>query len=284
MRHAEFPAVDDRARGVEPETGTEMIDGAIRRVLPADPPHADEQCNIAYVIRPDVAPGYTASTELLTRVDIGADFATDACIRKLGHDPETGSRYLEELSFEVKHTQGDADIMNRARKLIHRGVRRVFAIHVREDQDGLLHAGPVKEWLAGEDRWLELSPDAEIVDRCLMQPIKVQALLDATEADNQVARVLVAKDNPVIVEDKRKAVGKAVEEAVEERDVAHAQAMQERDQREKLRLQTMIVGFCDLLAIEVTAEQRARIEAMTAEELEALGLAIRTRRGWPEEL
>jgi hypothetical protein len=54
---------------VVPETGTEMIDGQIRQVLPSEPPHADEQCNIAYVIRPDAVPGYVASTELLTRVD-----------------------------------------------------------------------------------------------------------------------------------------------------------------------------------------------------------------------
>ncbi len=34
-----------------------------------------------------------------------SDFATDVCVRKDGVDPETGGRYLEELSFEVAHTQ-----------------------------------------------------------------------------------------------------------------------------------------------------------------------------------
>jgi hypothetical protein len=46
--------------------------------------------------------------------------------------------------------------------LIRRGVRRVFAIYVKERAGGVVEAGPVKEWLGGEGRWLDLEPEAEI--------------------------------------------------------------------------------------------------------------------------
>jgi hypothetical protein len=334
MRSADVPAVpvvDDRA--VKPETGTEMVRGQVRKALPAEPPHADEQCRIASVIGTNVVPGYAASTELLTRVDDEADFATDACVRKIGRDPGTGSRYLEEISFEVKHKQSNADLTERARKLVRRGVRRVFAIHVKEDERGVIKAGPVREWLASEDCWLELHPESEIVDRCLVQPVKVQALLDATEASNQVARALLAQNNPVLVEDRQRALDaqrRALVEAhareVEARDralaedrqraldaqrralaEAHAREVEARDRalaedrqgaldaqkralaeahaREmRARDTRAILDLCDVLAIEVTTERRARMDAMTSEELDALRGAIRARRRWPEGL
>jgi hypothetical protein len=266
---ANFPGVDDHL--VAPETGTEMIHGEIRRVMPAYPPHAREQCNIAAVINLDVAPGYVASTELLTRVNHDSNFATDACVHKEGIDPETGSRYLEEISFEVKHTQSERDLRERAQMLARRGVRRVFAIYVKEAADGGVLAGPVKEWVAGQGRgrWVELDPESEIVDRCFEQPIKVQALLDRTEARKQVARVLWAQQNPVLVE--------ALAARENELSAAHARELQALARQG-------ILALCEVLAIEVTAERRARMEEMSGEKLDGLRDAIRTRRRWPDDL
>jgi hypothetical protein len=298
------PAVNDRV--VEPETGTEMIRGEIRKALPALPPHADEQCRIASVIGINVVPGYAASTELLTRVDDDSDFATDACIRKVGIDPGTGSRYLEEISFEVKYRQSNADMMARARQLIGRGVRRVFAIHVREDEQGAIKAGPVREWLASEGCWLELHPEAEIEDECLVQPVMVKALIDATEADNQVARALLAKNNPVLAQARQKALDaqkRALAEAharelearaeahareLEARAAAHARELEARAEAHARELEARerraILELCDVLAIDITAERRARMDAMSREELEALRSALRQERRWPDEL
>ena len=281
MRPADYPAVDDRA--VRPETGTEMIRGEVRRVLPAESPHADQQCDLAFVLRSGVAPGYVASTELLTRVDGDSDFATDACVRKAGRDPATGSRYLEELAFEVKHTQRTADLTERARKLVRRGVRRVFVIPVQEGRGGQLRAGPVQEWLAGEDRWRALDPAAEIADRCLVQPVKVQALLDVTEANDQVARVLLAQNNRVLVEDRQRALAaqaQAHARALQEREAAHARALQER---EAAHARTAILELCEVLGVEVTVERQARMAAMTSAELDAFRTTIRTGRRWPDE-
>src|SRR5690606_37777642 len=139
--------------------------------------------------------------------------------------------------------QSNADITSRVRKLVRRGVRRVFAIHVGDDEDGELRAGPVKEWMAAEDRWRELPPDEDITDRCLMQPIKVQALLDATEAKNQAARALLAQGNAVIAADRHKALEaqkrtltRAYRKELEARDAelrARDAELQARDARER---------------------------------------------------
>ena len=91
-----------------------------------------------------MAPGYAASTHLLTRYGPWSDFATDVCVRRQGRDPETGTRYLEEVCFEVVDAQSNADV-------IARGVRRIFGIFVKGigiGDEALLDesATVVKEW------------------------------------------------------------------------------------------------------------------------------------------
>ena len=158
-----------------------MVDGWVMRVSPAAPPHADRQVAIGYVLNATVAPDYVASSELLTRVSEDSDFATDVCIRKADEDAE-GHRHLEELSFEIKHTQSESDIKKRARYLTRRGVRRVLAVYVRvKERDGeeQVIAGPVKEWSVEKDDWNELA--AQIAHQS--QPGRAH-LCDLTEVES----------------------------------------------------------------------------------------------------
>jgi hypothetical protein len=186
-----FPPVD--AHLVTPEVSRdEVIRGRRVVAMPALPPHADRQVELGYVIRGLVKPGYVSSSELLTRVAEGSDFATDVCVRKAGDDPRTGQRYLEELAFEVVNEQSARDIREKAEDLTARGVRRVVAVFVK--------TGKVSEWDARKGAWRELPEDATLDDPCLSRPVRVKALLDAAEADAAVARALVHKGEPVIEE------------------------------------------------------------------------------------
>ncbi len=176
---------------VTPETTRdEIIRGRRVVAMPALPPHADRQAGLAYVIGAHVNPGYVGSTELLTRVGEGSDFATDVCVRREGDDPATGARYLEELSFEVVNEQHAKDIREKAEELTARGVRRVIAVFVK--------TGKVCEWSRAKGAWEPLDLDGTLDDPCLSRPVRVRALLDAAEADDAVARALVDKRNPVI--------------------------------------------------------------------------------------
>ena len=249
-----FPPPDQHV--VEPETYQEMLDGQVRDLAPADPPHADQQFDLAYVLRAHVADGYVGSTELLTRVSEHNDFATDACIRKTGHDDQ-GHRFLEELSFEVKHKQSDASLKKRAQYLIDRGVRRVFAIYVYV-KDDLVTAGPVKEWSAKHNRWLLLPGDSHIEDPCLRRPVKVRALLDALEADNAVVRALCDKDNPVVLELKAESY----------------------DEGKSDEFRRVIRAFCQAFDVELTSEQYARLETLDADELQAALKHLQQHRSW----
>jgi hypothetical protein len=187
--HEPFPPVDEHV--VSPEvTRDELLRGRRVVALPALPPHADRHCELDYVLRGNVKPGYVPSTELLTRAARGSDFATDTCIRKEGQDPDSGRRYLEELAFEVVNEQSPRDIREKAEDLTARGVRRFFAIFVK--------TGQVREWSKEMAGWRELDREGVIEDECLRRPVSVKALLDAAEADNAVARALVDKHNPVI--------------------------------------------------------------------------------------
>lgn len=180
-----MPGVDDRL--ATPETREEYIDGVRYEVMAVDPEHADPQAQLAYVVRACVARGYIASTELLTRVDQGSDFATDVCVRRAGKDPETGQRYLEEISFEIANTQTLKDLEYRAQKLVLRGVRRVFAV--------LVHEREVREWTSSGG-WRVRSVRGEIRDRTFKRPLRVRAILDAAEADRMVVEALWAKREP----------------------------------------------------------------------------------------
>jgi hypothetical protein len=184
---APLPPVD--ANLVRPETREEIVRGRRVLAMPANPPHADRHCELDFVIRGHVAQGYVGSTDLLTRASAQSNFATDTCIRKVGEDPRTDARHLEELAFEVVNEQSLADVTDRAEDLIARGVRRVFAVFVKR--------GEVSEWRSGA--WHALDLAAEIADVCLVRPIAVKALLVAAEADNAVARALVDKQNPVLM-------------------------------------------------------------------------------------
>ena len=184
-----FPPLDEHL--VEPEvTRDEMIRGRRVVAMPALPPHGDRHFELDFVLRGSVAPGYVGSTDLITRFTRGSDFATDTCIRRDGTDPATGTRWLEEVAFEIVNEQTMRDVTDKAEDLVVRGVRRVFAIFVKQ--------GWVGEWTANRRTFQRLDPGATIADPTLRRPIRVRALLDAAEADNAVAQGLVDKKNPVI--------------------------------------------------------------------------------------
>jgi hypothetical protein len=185
-----FPRVDDHL--VQPETTREEIVRGERMIAqPALEPHGDAHCGLDYVLRGHVSKGFIASTDLITRVSHESDFATDTCIRKAGEDPETGSRHLEQLAFEVVNEQPLKKITARAEDLSRRGVRRIFAIFVK--------TGAVKEWAREQGTWRALDPAGTIIDPCLNRPLVVKALLDGAAADDEVARALEAKGNPAIL-------------------------------------------------------------------------------------
>jgi hypothetical protein len=177
---------------VEPETRWEVIEGARVQASPARPPHADRHFTIDYVLGASLASDYVGATDLLTRWSADDDYATDTSVRRAGIDAATGERYLEEMAFEVAYAQRRGDLEARARLLSRRGVRRIFAVFVKD--------GTVEEWSRATESWQVLDADGAIEDHCLSAPLAVRALLDAAAADLAVARALIARGNPVIEE------------------------------------------------------------------------------------
>jgi len=266
---ADFPRVDDHL--VVPEvTRDEIIKGRRVVAMPADAPHGDQHFRLDYVVAAHVAPGYEGSSDLLTRTGKKSDFATDACIRRTGTDPATGTRYLEEIAFEVVSTQREGDAADKAEEMLVRGVRRIFALFVK---------GPrrVCEWSPKSRRWMPLDAGARIEDPCLVTPLAVSALLDAALADNAVVEALKAKRNPEILkleaaaEARGEAIGKAegraegeakgtaeaILKVLEARGIAVSQAQREEISRcsDLARLSRWVVrASVATSAEEVTAE------------------------------
>src|SRR5690606_3130170 len=143
-------------RLVEPESRQEMVRGELISAMPANPAHGDPHARIDYVTTAHAAPGYIVSTDLLTRFGPKSDFATDVCVRKVGIDPETGARYLEELAFEIVNQQSLRHITVRAEDIIGRGVRRLIVIFAKRRE--------VTEWSQAEHRFVPLPLDGMLED------------------------------------------------------------------------------------------------------------------------
>ncbi|MFY9820273.1 MAG: hypothetical protein WAM82_02760 [Thermoanaerobaculia bacterium] len=197
-----FPPVDERLVGPE-VTRDEVIGGRRVVAFPAEAPHADEHGELQYVVRAHVSPGYIAAVDLLTRQDVKSDFASDVCVRRTGVDPQTGTRYLEELAFEVVSEQKERDVSEKVPRMHRRGVRRIFAVFVKSRQ--------VCEWSPEGRSWTPLAQELRIEDPCLALPLAVAALLDAATADDAVIEALAAKDNPALR--KREAAARSEGEA-----------------------------------------------------------------------
>ena len=187
---AAFPPVDDHL--VLPEVSREeIIRGRKIVTMGANPPHAETHARADFLIMPHVRDDYIASSDLLTRVNHGSNFATDVSIRRKGLDPQTGVRYLEEISFEIVNEQSARDVTEKAEDLVRRGVRRVFAIFVKK--------GYVGEWSKEKCEFLTIAPNGTLVDRLFIRPIAVRALIDAALAENEVALALWKKGNPAVM-------------------------------------------------------------------------------------
>jgi hypothetical protein len=206
--HSARPRVSDYV--VETETDFELFQGQIREVTHAGPLHGEQISQVNFVLTAYVAPGHGVDLFLLTRQDADNNFASDVSIRKDDIDPATDDRSLEELAFEIKSTLAPDELEQRARIMARCGVRRVFAIPVTGHPAGIDSvAGPLAEWMPGEERWRTYRDDEVIADPCLFKPVPVRALLDAVEADNAVAKALLDKGNRVLIQygDKRYRAG-----------------------------------------------------------------------------
>jgi hypothetical protein len=189
----------------------EMIDGEILQTFPAELPHAVQNGDLDYLLRAHLAPGYRVATDLVTRHDWKNDFASDSAVVRDGTDPSTGSRYREELAFEIVSKQNKAKVTRKAPTMLKRGVDRVFAVFVK--------TGVVAEWvpdagIKAKGRWVEMAGDAKISHPSLAEPMPVGAILDAASADDTVARALAAKGNPVIREIRAEGEAKGKAEAI----------------------------------------------------------------------
>jgi Uma2 family endonuclease len=183
------PAVDDRL--VMPETRFEILDGKVEYVPPADEPHGVRQTKMAGLLEMHVVRGYQCASDMLTRTSAKNDVAPDASVYPAARDPVTGGRQLEDLAFEIVSTERLSHAAKKARTLKKRGVRRIFALDVERRR--------ALEWSPEADSWEALPEDGVIEDRVFVRPLPLRPLIDASEIDDEAARALLAKGNPVLL-------------------------------------------------------------------------------------
>jgi hypothetical protein len=184
----ELPAVD--ARLVAPETRYEIDEGRVLYVSAADEPHGSRHAKLSALLEAHAAEDRDVAVDMLTRTSELTDIAPDASVFPRERDAVTGGRKLEELAFEIASTQVLSKAARKAKKLVGRGVRRVFAIDVRR--------GRVFEWSRDLGSWQIMPEQASIEDPALAVPLPVTALARAAKADDAMASALLAKKNPVL--------------------------------------------------------------------------------------
>ncbi|MEX1368112.1 MAG: hypothetical protein AB1Z98_33595 [Nannocystaceae bacterium] len=241
------PYIDERL--VRPETREEMVRGQLIHAAPAKPEHGDRHAKVESVIDAHVAPGYISSVDLLTRAGPRSDFATDTCVRRDGIDPRTGSRYLEELAFEIVNEQSMRHMTVRAEDLTACGVRRLIGVFVKK--------GEVRQWSGELGRWVPLDLDDVIDDPTLARPVPVRALLDAAAAADAVVGAFEAKGHP--------------------------RFEQIHDQGLRAGLLRGIEAVSELLGLPLDTDRRAQLERLDPQQLEAWLARIKAERRWPGE-
>jgi len=184
----ELPNIDDRL--ALPEAGYEIIDGVVTFVAPADPPHAERHHTVSMLIGACARADFKVAIDMLTRTSRIDDIAPDVSVFPGAPHPVTGGRQLEQLAFEIVSTESMSLATKKAAKLAGRGVRRVFAIDLQRAR--------VVEWSRELESWIVLDVRGAIDDPALAVPLSVGALVEAASTDDEVARALTAKHNPVI--------------------------------------------------------------------------------------
>lgn len=189
-RRVALPDVDERL--VMPETRYEVIDGKVEYVAPADEPHGTRHSKISALLETYAAPDHDVASDMLTRTSAIGDMAPDASVFPAARDRRTGGRQIEALAFEVVSTERLGHAATKARRLVERGVRRVFAIDVERKR--------ALEWSRATDAWEILAPDGTIEDPALALPLPLRPLVEAAKTDDAIAQALLAKKNPVLEE------------------------------------------------------------------------------------
>ena len=186
--HPGLPHVDERL--AVPETCYEVHDGEPAYVHPADECRGMRLATILAIVEAHVGREFDVAYKMLTRLTEVDDKASDVSVFPCRRDPETGRRQIEQLAFDVVHTEDIERVGIKAAQLMARGARRVFAIDI--DRSCAL------EWSATLGTWSVLDPTGRIDDPALAVPVSIDDLLHATCIDDVVARALIAKRNPVI--------------------------------------------------------------------------------------
>ncbi len=200
----ELPDIDDRL--ALPAAGYEIIDGVVRFVPHADPPHTERHHSISALIGAHAHADFKVAIDMLTRTSKIADIAPDVSVFPRAPDPVTGGRALEQLAFEIVSEQSSSVATKKAAKLAGRGVRRVFAIDIWR--------GRIVEWSRASDPWQVHDVRGQLSDPALAVPLPVSALLEVASIDDEVARALIAKGNPVFETATANAVAKGYAQAV----------------------------------------------------------------------
>jgi hypothetical protein len=183
-----LPAVDERL--VASESGYEVVDGRIRYVAPADEPHGTRHSKLSALLEVHVGDDFEVACDMLTRLSEQDDQAPDASVFPRARDPLTGGRLIEQLAFEVASTETLSHAGKKAKKLIDRGVRRVFVLDVARQR--------ALEWDTGLASWRPLDHDSSIEDPAFAVSLPLRALVSAAKVDDAIALALLRKRNPVL--------------------------------------------------------------------------------------
>lgn len=253
-----LPAIDERL--VAPGSRAEILEGRLVMSPPgADPPHAMRHLTLAYLLGAHVAPGYAAAIDMLTRTDETSDFAPDASVFPAGIDPETGGRRLDVLAFEIVSKQRLSLTKRKARKLVARGVERVFALVLTKNR--------ALEWDRRTDAFRPIHLDEEIVHPSLAAPLPVGAMLDTARVDEAVLAALEARRPDLVAR-------------IEARGEARGEVRGEL--RGEARAEARAVRrVCRVLDIPIDDARSAWIDAASLEELRAISTELERARRWP---
>jgi Uma2 family endonuclease len=237
------------------EDGYELEDGQLVYAAPAGPTHAEFHAALVALLVASVKPSHKVYVDMLTNLGTVPKNELAPDISMVAHYEQDEPRPLEEVVVEICSTQPLANAERKLRKFANRGVRKLWCIQLSKQA--------VWQWDHSIDGLRIVPSDGYLEDELLVRPLSVKVLLKTTLQDNEIARALLAKENPVL----------------EQR--LDAVFHQGKDDGRKEGLRVAIHTACEFLAITLDESQQQRLDQADTKDLEDVLAYLKTHKVWP---
>jgi Uma2 family endonuclease len=229
-------------------------DGQLVNAAPAGPAHAEIHVALVALLVASVKPSHKVYVDMFTNLGTVPKKELAPDISMVAHYEQDEPRPLEEVVVEICSTQPLADAERKLRKFANRGVRKLWCLPLSKQT--------VWQWDHKIDTLRILPSVGDLEDELLVRQLPLNVLLTTTLQDSEIAQALLAKDNPVLEQNRNEGIQLGRKEGVQS-------------------MRAAIQVIAELVGIILDDIHQTQLERCSLSKLESLSGYLKERRTWP---